>query len=45
MLDEVDDVSVTVLAKVLGAHVRQLILPLDDGVDADIALHQFLHEK
>ena len=35
----------TVLAKVLGAQVRQLILALDDVLDADLALHQFLHEQ
>ena len=35
----------TVLAKVLGAPVRQLILGIDI-VDADLALlYQFLHEK
>ena len=44
-VDELNDVAVAVLAKVLGAHVCQLILALD-VVDADLALlHQFLHEK
>ena len=37
--DELDEVTVTVLAIVLGAQVRQLILALDI-VDADLA---FLH--
>ena len=42
---ELDEVAVTVLAKVLGAQVRQLILALD-VVDADLALlHQFLDKK
>ena len=45
LVDELDDVAVAVLAKVLGAHVCQLILALDE-VDADLALlHQFLLEK
>ena len=45
LVDELDEVAVTVLAEVLGAQVRQLILALDDLVDADLALNQFLHEK
>ena len=45
LVDELDDVTATVLAKVLGAQIRQLILGLD-VVDADLALlHHFLHEK
>ena len=44
LVDGLDDVATTVLAKVLGAQVRQLTLVLD-VVDADLALHQFLHEK
>ena len=45
VVDELDEVAVTVLAMVLGAReVRQLTLALD-VVDADLALHQFLHEK
>ena len=44
VVDELDEVAVTVLAIVLGAQVRQLTLALD-VVDADLALHQFLHEK
>ena len=45
VVDELDEVVVTVLAMVLGAQeVRQLTLALD-VVDADPALHQFLHEK
>ena len=44
IVDELDEVAVTMLAMVLGAQVRQLILALD-VVDADLALHQFLHEK
>ena len=44
VIDELDEVAVTVLAMVLGAQVRQLTLALD-VVDADLALHQLLHEK
>ena len=45
LVNELDEVAVTVLAMVLGAQVCQLILALD-VVDADLALlHQFLHEK
>ena len=45
LVDELDDVAVTVLAKVLGAQVRQLILGLNK-VDADLALlHQLLPEE
>ena len=44
-VDELDKVAVTVLAKVLGAQVYQMILALYVG-NADLALlHQFLHEK
>ena len=35
----------TVFAKALGAHVRQLTLARDDIGDADLALHQFLHDQ
>ena len=45
LVDELDEVAVTVLAMVLGAQVRQLTLALDDVVDADLALHQFLYEN
>ena len=44
VVDELDEVAVTVLAMVLGAQVCELILALD-VVDAHLALHQFLHEK
>ena len=45
VVDELNEVTVTVLAMVLDAQeVRQLTLVLD-VVDADLALHQFLHEK
>ena len=45
VVDELDEVTVTVLAMVLGAQeVRQLTLALD-VVDVDFALHQFLHKK
>ena len=45
VVDELDEVAVTALAMVLDAQqVRQLTLALD-VVDADLALHQFLHEK
>ena len=45
LVDELDEVVVTVLAMVLGAQVCQMILALD-VVDADFApLHQFLYEK
>ena len=45
VLDKLDEVAVTVLAMVLGAQeVRQLTLAFD-VVDANLALHQFLHEK
>ena len=37
VVDELDEVAVTVLAVVLGAQVRQLTLALD-VVDADLAL-------
>ena len=43
-VDGLDEVVVTVLAMVIVAQVRQLTLALD-VVDADLALHQFLHEK
>ena len=44
-VDELDDVAMTVLTKVLSAQVCQLFLALD-VVDADLALlQQFLHEK
>ena len=45
LVDELDEAAVTVLAKVLGAQARQLILGL--GVaDAGLALlHQLLNEK
>ena len=42
VVDELDEDAVTVLAMVLGGQVRQLTLALD-VVDADLALHQFLH--
>ena len=45
VVDELDEIAVTVLAIVLGAqNFRQLTLALD-VLDADLALHQFLHEK
>ena len=44
LVDELDEVTVTMLDMVLGAQVCQLILAVD-VVDADLALHQFLHEK
>ena len=45
LVDKLDEVAVTVLSKVLGAQVRQLI-PAFDVVDANLALlNQFLHEK
>ena len=44
VVDELDEVAVTVLAVVLGVQVRQLTVALD-VVDADLTLHQFLHEK
>ena len=45
LVDKLDEVAVTVLGKVLGAQVHQLILGLD-LVDANLApLYQFLHEK
>ena len=44
LVDELDEVTVTVFAMMLGAQVCQLILALD-VVDADLALHQFLYEK
>ena len=44
VVDELDEIAVTVLAMVVGAQVRQLTLAFD-VVDADLALHQFLHEK
>ena len=43
-VDELDEVALTVLAKVLGTQVCQLVLTLD-VVDADLALFQLLHEK
>ena len=45
LVDDPNGAAVTVLAMGLGGQVRQLILALDDVVDADLALHQFLHEK
>ena len=45
LVDELDELAMTVLAMVLGAQVFQLILALDVA-DAGLALlHQFLHEK
>ena len=45
LVDELDEVAVTVPVTVLGAQVCQLILALD-VLDADLALlHRFLHEK
>ena len=45
VVDELDEVAVAVLPMVLGAQeVRQLTLA-SDVVDADLALHQFLHEQ
>ena len=45
VVNELDEVAVTVVAMVLGAQeVRQLTLALD-VVDADLAFHQSLHEK
>ena len=44
VVDELDEVAVTLLAMVLVAQVRQLTLALD-VVDADLALHQFLHKN
>ena len=44
VVNVLDEVAMTVLAMVLGAQVRQLTLALD-VVDADLALHQLLHEK
>ena len=44
VVDELDEVVETVLAMVLGAQVRHLT-PALDVVGADLALHQFLHEK
>ena len=45
IVGKIDEVAVTVLAKVLGAQIWQLILALD-VVDAGFALrHQLLHEK
>ena len=45
LVDELDEVAMTVLAKVSGSQVHQLILALD-VVDTDLALlHQFLYEK
>ena len=45
LADEFNEVAVTVLAKVLGAQIHQLILGLD-VVDADLALlHQLLRES
>ena len=44
VVDELDEVAVTVLAVAFGAQVRLLTLALD-VVDADLALHQFWHEK
>ena len=41
LADKLDEVAVTVLAKVLGAQVRNLILGLG-VVDADLDLHQLL---
>ena len=45
VVDELDEVAVTVLAMVLDdQEVRQVTFALD-AVDADLALHQLLHEK
>ena len=45
LVDEFDEVAVTMLAKVLGYNVRQLILRLDI-VDANLViLHQLLHKE
>ena len=45
LVDELDEVALTVLAKVLGAQIRQLIHGLD-AVNADfVLLHQLLYEK
>ena len=44
VVDELDEVAVTVLAMVLGVQARQMTLALDVA-DADLTLHQFLHEK
>ena len=45
VVDELDEIAMTVLGMVLGVQeVRQLTLALN-VVDADLALHQFLHEK
>ena len=45
VVNELDEVAVTVLTMVLGAHkVRLLALALD-VVDADLALHQFFARK
>ena len=35
----------TVFAKVVGVQVRQLTLARDNVDDADLALHQFLHDQ
>ena len=43
LIDEFEEVAVTVRSKVLRAQVRQLILAFDDVVDADLAL-KFLYE-
>ena len=45
LVDEFDKVAVTVLAEVLGAQVRQLILGLDVGGSDLALLHQLLHEN
>ena len=44
VVDELDEVAMTVLAMVLGAQLRQLTLALE-VVDADLALQQFLHSS
>ena len=45
LVDKFDKVAVTVLAEVLGAQVRQLILGLDVGGSDLALLHQLLHEN
>ena len=45
LVDELDEVAVTVLAKVLGAKIRQLILGLDTVDDNLALLRQLLNEK
>ena len=45
LVDGLDEVAVTVLAKVLGTQVRQLIFGLDVMGAGLALLHRFLHEK